>query len=109
MQPTQAQNSQGTQGRSFLSMISPLKTRPISALEERNEERENLPKSGRKSARGNESYSKKNVTKSINSIKEAMHSLTDTIRTLKDKSHGLLIHFNPLFTYVSEANAPIAK
>jgi hypothetical protein len=90
-------------------MISPLKARPTSALEERYVENEEAPRSGRNSARGNESYSKKNVTKSINSIKEAMHTLTDTLRSLKEKSRGLFLQFNPLFNFISEANTPIAK
>lgn len=37
-----------------------------------------------------------------------MHSLSDAIRSLREKSHGLVIHFNPLFNSI-DPNAPIAK
>lgn len=93
-----------------MSMISPLKiARPASALEERNDEILNRQRSARKSARGNDSYSKKSVTRSIHSIKEAIHGLTETIRNLKEKSRGLLVQFNPLFTYVLESNVSVAR
>jgi seryl-tRNA synthetase len=90
-------------------MISPLKNRPASALEQlQSSEKENAAKSSKKSSRGSESFSKKNVTKSINSIKDAMHALSDAIRALREKSHGLVVHFNPLFNSI-DPKAPVAK
>ena len=89
-------------------MISPIKNRAASVLEEKYEDKENIPKSSKKS-RGNESFSKRNVTKCINSIKDAMNSLSDSVRALKEKSHGLVLQFNPFFNHVSESNAPISK
>jgi hypothetical protein len=77
---TQAQTSQG---KSFLSMISPIKARAGSALEEKHDDKENIPKSNKKPIKGNESFSKKNVTKCINSIKESMNFLSDSVRNLK--------------------------
>jgi hypothetical protein len=47
-------------------MISPIKNR---AAEERHDDKENVPKSNKKASKANESFSKKNVTKCINSIK----------------------------------------
>ena len=37
-----------------------------------------------------------------------MHSLTAAIRNLREKSHGLVVHFNPLFNSI-DPNAPVAK
>jgi hypothetical protein len=62
-------------------MISPLKGR-VPAQEDY-EDKENIPRSNKKIAKVPESFSKKNVTKSINTFKEAMNSLSANIRTLK--------------------------
>lgn len=69
-------------------------------MEEKYDDKENIPKSNKKS-RGNESFSRRNVTKCINSIKDAMNSLSDSVRGLKEKSHGLVLQFNPFFNHVS--------
>ena len=90
-------------------MISPIKTRAASALEEKYDDKENIPRSNKKASKGNESFSRRNVTKCINSIKDAMNSLSDSVRGLKEKSHGLVLQFNPFFNHVSESNAPISK
>lgn len=38
-----------------------------------------------------------------------MNSLSDNVRNLKEKSHGLVLQFNPLLNYVAESNGPIAR
>jgi hypothetical protein len=90
-------------------MISPLKKRALAVVEENSDNKENIPRSNKKAVKIADSFSKKNVTKSINTIKEAMASLTATIATLKEKSHGLVIQFNPFFNHIADSNSPIAK
>ena len=96
-------------GKSFLSMISPIKNRPNSALEERNEkENENRSKSGLKGGKS-ENFTRGKVTKCINSIKETVNYLNDNVRRIKEKSHGLTVQFNPLFNKFSDTSDPLSK
>ena len=67
-------------------------------------------RSNKKSVKGgSESFSKKGVTKCINSIKETMNTLSSSIKALRDKSHGLVVQFNPLFNIVAESGVSYAK
>lgn len=104
-QPQNAPN----QGKSFLSMISPLKSRGPPAVDYENDNKENIPRSNKKTVKPTDSYSKQNVTKSINAIKDTVNSLTANIKNLKEKTHGLVIQFNPFFNHIADSNTPLAK
>jgi hypothetical protein len=91
-------------------MISPIKGRPTSALEERTDfrENENRPKPSIKTGK-NDAYTKGKVTKCINSIKDTVSYLNDNIKRIKQKSHGLAVLFNPLLNRFSEISDPVSR
>jgi len=93
-------------------MISPVKVRASSALEERKEEKENLNKSSQKqTVKGNksENFVRRNLNKSIGSLKDTINNITRNINSIKDKSHGLSVLFNPIFNYLNEGTHPVSR
>ena len=105
MQPAVPTHNRRT--KSFLSMISPIKNRSSSVVEER-EENEGKARSAVKAGKG-ESHARGKVSKCISSIKETVNYLNDNVKKIRDKSHGLAVLFNPVLNRLTDPSDPLAK
>jgi len=45
-----------------------------------------------------EGFSRGNVTKCINSLKDTVNYLNDNLNKIKDKAHGLIVLFHPVLS-----------